>query len=628
MKIAACFSPSAVDCQSAVEKMVGSMRLAEGQVTGCFKVPGGAIGHVIGTERYSSISLLRKAPNGNILMVSGVPIDLHDSLDSKLEEIVAGDYHDATRHLPSLDGAFAALFWDAINEKLVIVTDCLGIQPLYIATKDNVVLLATELKAFPASGFIDVEMDPVGWGAFVSMGFNIGDSTQLAGVKLVDAATLMVLDAKTGSVDSKSYWSMPEPCPEMTLDDVDVAEMLRILQREIECYTEHSQQGTVLLSGGFDSRLILTLLKRLNIDCKAMTLEHPEFGFGIDGKMAIRIANKLNCKDISQVYPSKEYYSSSAYLRFLTMDEVTKPSMVLYMSTHVSAALKPEMNAVWEGLGPGFVFAPSYPIPGGFSAYLQDRCKDRETLHWQVVFSTFSPAMGQAMYADFSQELASEIGKYTDDDFGTARFQMATQMRRYLATSPMSVYANTVLPFTPGLSKDLWNLAGQIPLSVTFDMKLYLHLFKKYLPEAISVPVCSGGKLLSRKSFSPELWFREKYNSLGQKCRYYWHRLPRLPVAGSILNKLGLVSPSDREYNEMFDLVVQTVFPDHPDLNADAVRKLQLAVPPYSWETRLGRRMLFYWQTWRWVMEGQLTAGNAENFLQQDFSCKGASNQQ
>ncbi len=618
MKIAACFSTSSVDCWSAVEKMTGSMRLSEDQETGVFTVPGGAIGYVAGTERFSMIPLQKKALSGNVLLVSGVPIDLHDSLNGKLEKIVTADYRQAAVLLQTLDGAFAALFWDARNEKLVIVNDCLGIQPLNIFRKDDVLLLATELKAFPASGFVNAEMDPVGWGAFVSLGFNIGMRTQLAGVNLVDAATLMVLDAKTGSLDSKTYWSLPEPCPEMTLEDVDTAEMLRIMQREIECYTEHSRQGTVLLSGGFDSRLILALLKRLNIDCKAMTLEHPKFGFGIDGKTAMRIAKKLNCKDVSRVYPEKDYYSSPAYLRYLVMDEVTKPSMLLYMSTNVSAALRPEFKAVWEGLGPGFVFAPSYPVPGGFASYLKDRCKGRDTLHWQVVFSMFSPTMGKSMYDDFRQELDSEMGKYTDDDYCTARFQMANQMRRYLAPCPTSVYANTVLPFTPGLSKDLWNLAGQIPLSVTSDMKLYLHLFKQHLPEAFSVPVCSGGKLLSRKSFSPELWLREKYNSLGHTGRYYWHRLPRLPVVGPFAEKVGLVSLSDRDHNEMLDLVVQMVSPAHPDLNADAVRKLQLAVAPHSWETRLGRRMLFYWQTWRWIMEGRLTANNAESFLQQN----------
>ena len=626
MKIAACFSAKSTDCQAVVEKMTRAMQLSEGQKCGSFTVPGGAIGYVTSSERFSSIPLLREAENGNVLMISGVPIDLHGLLDSRLQEILTSDFIKAQKSLHSLDGAFAALFWDSQNQKLVIVTDCLGIQPLYIARRDGLLLLATELKAFPASGLVDVEMDPAGWGAFVSLGFNIADHTQLAGVKLVDLATILVYDPAAGSLESKTHWSWPEPKPEMKLADVDIEEMLRIMQCEIECYASHCRSGTVLLSGGFDSRLILTLLRRLNMDCKALVLTHPEHGFGVDGKFAVRIAKRLGCRDVVRGFPAKDYYSSPSYLRYIVIDEVAIPSMVLYMSTHVSEHIKPEMKAVWEGLGPGFAFAPSYPLSGGFATYLQDRCNDLESLQWQVALSVFSHPVGHAMYETFRQVLEREMGKYTDDDFGTARFQMANQMRRYLAPCPLTVYANTVLPLTPGLSKDLWDLAASIPLSVTSNMKLYLRLFEQHLPEALDVPICSGGKLLSNRAFAPELWTRARLNSLGRWGRYHWRRLPRLPVVGPTFGRLGLIPEAEKERNELLDAVIRLIPPDHPDLNADTVRTLQKAEPPYDWTERLGRRMLFYWQTWRWIMEGLLTTWNVETFLQEEVAQKDQSN--
>jgi hypothetical protein len=480
MKIAVCFSTNSIDCHTAVEKMTRSMRHSEDQKCGCFSVPGGSIGYVTSSERFSLIPLLRKAENGNVLMISGVPIDLHGSLDSRLQEILTSDFIKAQKSLHSLDGAFAALFWDAQNQKLVIVTDCLGIQPLYIARRDGLLLLATELKAFPASGLVDVEMEPAGWGAFVSMGFNIADHTQLAGVKLVDSAAILVYDPVAGSLESKTHWSWPEPKPEMKLADVDIAEMLGIMRREIECYASHCRSGTILLSGGFDSRLILALLYEANIDCSALVLKH--LNSSAEARFAMKIARRLNCRNVERIIPSWDYYSSPSYLRYLVMNEVAIPSMRLYITPHVSASIKPEMKAVWEGLGPGFAFAPSYPLSGGFAIYLQDRCKNLESLHWQVALSVFSYPLGHAMYEIFRQVLKREMDKYTDDDFGTARFQMASQMRRFLAIAPLAVYSNTVLPFTPGLSKDLWDLAASIPLSVTSDKKLYIRLFTQHLP--------------------------------------------------------------------------------------------------------------------------------------------------
>jgi len=67
----------------------------------------------------------------------------------------------------------------------------------------------------------------------------------------------------------------------------------------------------------------------------------------------------------------------------------------------------------------------------------------------------------------------------------------------------------------------------------------------------------------------------------------------------------------------LIDLVVERVNPDHSEINADVVRVLQTKKPPYDWPSRLGRRFLFYWQVWRWIMEGRLTAANADSFYQQ-----------
>ena len=614
MKLAACFGSVVADHATIIRKMTHTQCLSDQQKDRTFKVSHGQIGCVIGSDRYSSISMLREGPNGNLLMISGVPIYLNGSLDSILQKIVASNYQAASNLLTSLDGAFVALFWDSQEQKLAVVSDCLGMQPLHIVHRKGLFLLATELKAFPASGLVKVEVDPAAWGAFISLGYNIGDRTQLAGVRRLEPATVMVYDPAKESLTSSVYWTLPEPRPEMKLEDVDIGEMLQILQREIECYASHREHGTILLSGGFDSRLILALLKRLDIDCEGLILKHPYKGFGNDGRYAEKIARQLGCP-FETVLPPKDYFSSTSYLRYLAIEEVAVQSLVGHMSIYVAEYLKPEMGAVWEGLGPGFAFAPGDPLKRGLSTYLKDMCRDKDTHQWQAVQSVFSKSVGQAMYEGFRKLLKNEIGKFTDDDFGTKRFQMANQMRYWLAINPQTVYAHTALPFTPGLSKDLWNLAGSIPESVTSDMKLYFKLYADYLPEAQNVPFCSGGRGISHKAFTPVLDAEARLSSLYKSVRYHGKRLPRTPGLGLALKKLGLTPNVRSEYNPVIEEVIQRIPPDHPSLNADAVIKLQKDEPPYSWPSRLGRRTLFYWQIWQWVMEGKLTTGNAATFL-------------
>ena len=432
MKVAACFSTGSTDCLVAVKKMTKAMQLSTEQNKEVFPVNNGAIGYVMSSDQFSAIPLIRKSEKGNILMISGVPIDLAGSLDTRLSEITVADFREAKRKLCELDGAFAALFWDAVNQKLVSVNDCLGIQPLYVKRCEGLLLMATELKAFYASGLLKVEMEPAGWGAFVSLGFNIGDKTQLAGVKLIDSATKLLYDPTTDKLESSKHWSWPDPKPDMKLEDVNIDEMIRIMIQEIQSYTSHCQKSTVLLSGGFDSRLILVLLEQAKIDFSALLVK--QMNSSAEEHFAMKIAKKMNCQHIYKFDSSWDYYSSPSYLKYLVMNEVVMPSMRLYISPFVAEGIRPEMKAVWEGLGPGFAFAPSYPLSGGFKVYLKDRCKDIESLHWQAAQSTFSPQLGHDMYDSFRALLKREMGKHPDDDFGTARFQMESQMRRFFGT--------------------------------------------------------------------------------------------------------------------------------------------------------------------------------------------------
>ena len=59
---------------------------------------------------------------------------------------------------------------------------------------------------------------------------------------------------------------------------------------------------------------------------------------------------------------------------------------------------------------------------------------------------------------------------------------------------------------------------------------------------------------------------------------------------------------------------------DHPDLNAEVVHALAQSKPPYDWHQVLARNILFYWQTWRWTMEGRFSTRNIMSFLEHEES--------
>jgi len=594
VKIAGCFSRDAGFCRDAAEKMARAQQLFEGQQSECYSLSGGCLGCVTSSERFSNIPLLRRSESGNLLMISGVPLDLHGSLDARLDKILSCDADQASRHLMELDGAFAALFWDAAGRNLAVVTDAMGLQPLYLLRRENLFLLASELKAFPASGQVPIEMDPAGWGAFLSLGHSIGADTQLAGVKRAEPATVLMYDAASGAMTSKTYWSWPKIRENLKLDQIDTDAMIESMKQEIRAYNQHTRKGTVLLSGGFDSRITLAMLCQEKLNPQALILAHQDELWGLDSKLALRSAKRLEV-DYTLRKPSRSYYNSPSYLDYLVMNELTTPSLYLFIA-QVSSYLESRMEAVWDGTPPGYAFVPAFLSPGGFDVFLRESCLTRQDFGWQVATTLFGRARADEMHDAFSQSLRNEISKYPDNESGIAQFEAFNRMRNRTSPNALKVYSNIAMPCMLGVSRPFWELAAEVPYAASRDYALYFELFRRYVPQVVRVPFLTGGMFLRDRTCGLQGLADKLVCLLGgspaiqkgqRACRYFLHGSKKYWAESKFLR-----------------LTRDRLNRDHSDIDADGLDKLDDQ-----------RHLPFYWQMWRWVMSGELTTRNSRTFF-------------
>jgi hypothetical protein len=595
MKVAVCFMPGGPPCLGTVERMAQSQTLYEPQNYQLFEVPHGAMAYIAGPERFSAVPLFHRGSQGNLLMISGVPVDIHGSIEQTLHTISAGDYRGAARLLPALDGAFAALFWDNQYQKLVVVTDFLGMQPLYLSRQQGRFLLATELKGLGASGAVDLDLDPEGWGAFLSFGHFIGSHTSLKEAQQVEPGSVLVYDPLDDSLVTTSYWQWPVPRSGANPAGWDTGSLVDVLRQSIHSYTAHHPGGIVLLSGGFDSRLILALLSQSNVHPRALIVRHQGERLDADGRFAVRVAKRLHA-DYELVAPQRSYYSSAAYLDYLMMNEVATPSLNLFIA-QVSAYLRADMQAVWEGVVPGYTLAPVNLTPGGFEPYLQQACRLWGSPNWQAAARVFSRPLLERMDEAFRQCLETEKARYSDDSFGVLEFIVRNRTRNRTGPNPFKVYANHVLPFTPGLTKEFWDTVAVIPFEAKADFKLYHDLYQRHFPTAGSVPFCTGGKLRKGAGFDPSYYVHELAARSFNGNRY---------VAGA-LRRVGLgVGVHWWRPSALVARAIALVDVDHPELNAPAVQELKRGAGAHDQSTRVARNLLFYWQIWRWMLEGSL----------------------
>ncbi|MEX0928959.1 MAG: hypothetical protein WDZ53_06095 [Balneolales bacterium] len=586
MKVSYCFQQD----NPATREVAGSMGRAQTLFShqDCQTIPfsSGSFSFVTAGERYSSIPMVRFGKNGNHLVVTGLPITHRGSLETRLNNIVHSDYYTAGKLIAGLEGAFALTHWDEINKKLLIATDCLGMQPLYMVHKKGLFLLGSEIKALAASGCIDIVPDLAGWGSFLSTGYTLGNGTMLAGAERIPSATLMVYDPVANNIRKETYWKWPLTPVIDNIDKAPTADIVELLMEDVHGYTEHYPEGYMLLSGGFDSRLIAYLLDRENIPFQALVVKHHDEAANADGRFARKVARLLDI-DSSYIKSSRSYYSSPEYLNYVIMNDMATESLYLFIA-QVSACIRQEMKAVWDGAFPGRSLKATFP-PGGFGPFIDSEFSFKDSLKWKAASTVFAPHMLNGMYEGFIDALNREKGKQPDSDEGVSRFLVNNRLRNRTAMNPLKVYANHVLPFTPGLNKEYWRITSSISYKAKAPYNLYLKILGRHFPGSLQAPVMTGSQMISQKPW-PD---RDVYRSILQK------------IAGPRLSgKMGiqfLWEPS-----KLVDVLVSSVDSGHPDLNSDGIEALKKNMNG-SYLSRTACNQLFYWQAWQAIMSGKLS---------------------
>jgi hypothetical protein len=538
------------------------------------------IEHTSATAAANSNAYAYEADDGSVLVVSGAPISTGAAIAEVLTEACCGHHPES---LIQLDGAFTAVYWDASRRRLTVVSDILGLQPSYMAWDGRRLVLASELKAMAAATGT-AEMDAAGWGAFVGMGHCLGDTTMLAGVRRIPAASILTWDENGRKLEERRYWKGPEG---IRCGKPDTGALVDALEREVRAYAGYCAPGTVLLSGGFDSRLLSCVLLRAGFAPAGLTVRHPGERLDADGRFAEAVAQVLGIRCTSRRAPAG-FFNSSEYLDYLEMQEVACPTLGLFIA-QVSPFVRPELGAVWEGVAPGYALAFPRIRKPDLKLYLRGRCHTAASPVQAAARLVFARA--DEMRREFELLLAAEAKECDDGDSGLLRFEARHQMRNRMGHNPLKVYSNHVPCFTPGTSRAFWEMAAAIPYSAKWNFRLYFDIFRNHFPQALATPFCSMGQLWSDRFRS------DPY--------YHLARLfppPGAQVAAKVLRRAGLGGGTPA----LIRRVVSMVEPGHADLRRDAVARLQSGGGGEV--ERQARRLLFHWQIWRWVLEGRLDA--------------------
>jgi asparagine synthase (glutamine-hydrolysing) len=188
------------------------------------------------------------------------------------------------RCVERLNGMFAFAIWERDSGRLFLARDRLGIKPLYLAPLANGLRFASTLPALVASGEVDTRIDPVALHHYMTLHAIVpAPRTILQGVRKLAPATTLTVE-RDGKQRTRRYWDLSF---ETSRADAEVTfegwqeRAMYAMRRAVKRRTVADVPVGVLLSGGFDSSLIVALMAEL----AAGPIETFSIGFeAVDGR--------------------------------------------------------------------------------------------------------------------------------------------------------------------------------------------------------------------------------------------------------------------------------------------------------------------------------------------------------
>lgn len=202
--------------------------------------------------------------------------ELRDELDypfqtsGDTEVVLAALREWGTAALHRFNGMFALALWDTAEERLLLARDRMGIKPLYVATVEDGLVWASEIRAMLASGRMAPRLDRKGLVDYLQYQTVHGPGTLVEGIDLLPAGHLLWAD--DNEVRSECWWDaatagleaarLGEP---WTYNAQPAAIRVReLLTDSVALRMRSDVPFGAFLSGGIDSSAVVALMSEVS----------------------------------------------------------------------------------------------------------------------------------------------------------------------------------------------------------------------------------------------------------------------------------------------------------------------------------------------------------------------------
>lgn len=253
-----------------------------------------------------------------------------------------------------LHGMFGFALWDAHRRRLVLARDRMGIKPLYYAIVDEALVFASELKAFREVEGLGLRLDVDAVDRFLALRYVPGPSTMLCGVRKLRPGERLVW--RGGRVALDEYWR-PGDLGGFAGSEGEGRDLLHaVVRSSIESHLVADVPVGVFLSGGLDSSIVASQLKKLNYGrTKAFSVCLDLPGGADERPWAEFVARESGMEFVPLAVGASEYLSGLEAYAWLCDDLVADSAS--YLLHELSGLARQHVKVVLSGEGADELFA-------------------------------------------------------------------------------------------------------------------------------------------------------------------------------------------------------------------------------------------------------------------------------
>ncbi len=206
---------------------------------------------VIDDKNNSSFSLLTGEP-----LISGK--SRYVDLSIMHDEFISGN----SKSYKLARGVYSGVFFNPEHGDLFLITDKLGVRPVYLYSKNDLLVFSSTLNLMTQLSFIDLTIDKLGLCENIAFGYPLDDRTPYKFIKrLRSAEEILISDT---DIKSCIYWdwsSFIDKSNSSKLTDLTES-TFKAFEEAVAIRIQDETNAIAFLSGGMDSRCVTASVKQ------------------------------------------------------------------------------------------------------------------------------------------------------------------------------------------------------------------------------------------------------------------------------------------------------------------------------------------------------------------------------